>query len=85
MTVTVDLPDDLAARLSADAREQGRELAAVVVDTLAAAYSEDVDEETLEAIGRGLVQMDADQSFTLDEIRAHTDAVLAARSTKPGV
>ena len=93
MTITIELsalrPETLAA-LQADAQAQGRDLAEVAVQQLDALYSDEeemLDEETLAAIGRGLADVEAGRTFSLEEVRARTDAALdafVARSRKAG-
>ena len=88
MTITLDLKPETLAALQADAEAQGRNLAEVAAEQLDALYSEGeetLDEETLDAIGKGYADVDAGRTFSLEEVRAHTDAALdafVARSQK---
>jgi len=85
VTITIELPDELATRLRADAEAQGRDVAAVVADTVAAAYDDEeaeMDDETIAALERGVADVEANRTFSLDEVRNRTDAALAARFGK---
>lgn len=88
MTITIDLKPETMAALQADAEVLGRdptEVAARLLDILYSEEEETLDEETLDAIGRGLADVEAGRTFSLEESRAITDAVLdafVARSQK---
>ena len=87
MTITLDLRPETLAALRADAEAQGRSAEEVAAEHLAALYGdgeEAPDEETLAAIGRGFADLDAGRSLSLEEVRARSDAALAARFGKIG-
>lgn len=86
MIVTIELPDDLAQQLRADARTQGRDIASVVYDAVAAAYGQEheLSSTTVAALEQGLADLEAGRTFSLEEVRARTDAALAARRGKTG-
>lgn len=78
MSITLELPADLEAALRADAEAQGLSIEEVAALQLAAIYGN--QEETLEAIGRGLADVEAGRTFSLEEVRAHTEAALGETS-----
>ena len=90
MTITIDLKPETLAALQADAEAKGRDPAEVAAEQLDALYGDEEetwDEETLAAIGRGLADVEAGRTFSLEEVRARTDAALdafVAHSQKAG-
>ncbi len=86
MTITIDLPEDAAATLNERARAEGRPAAELVAEVVTerfgtASDAEDfpLDEDAIEKIQRGLAQVDAGQTMSLEEAQANFKATFSKR------
>jgi predicted transcriptional regulator len=79
-TLTLTLPDDLAERLAVLPPSEVNAYAVQALADLVEADGADseLNEETIAAIEQGLADMDAGRTFSLEEVRARTDAALDA-------
>ena len=79
MTLTLELPDEIAARLSAtypDEVERNRALLCSIVDTIEAEQRDKA--EMIEVIHAELANIEAgSKSYTLEEMRQHWDEMRA--------
>ncbi len=85
MTITIDLPEDTAANINERAQAQGRAVAELAMEAVTDRYGssdeEDfpLDDDAVEKIGRGFVDMDAGRTVSLEDSRTRIRALLAAR------
>ena len=68
MTVTLEIPDDLHARVDAIARRSGLSSSQVVADALANGYSLDWQEQFLDRVAAGVDAADRGDFAADDEI-----------------
>ncbi len=77
MTITIDLPEDTLANLNERAQAQGRPAAELVAEVVTERFGADydaeefpLDEDAVEKIRRGLAEVDAGQTMSLEEAQA---------------
>lgn len=77
MTLTIELPETALAHLEADAQAQGRPVAEVAGERLAALYSgrgklevDRLDADDVAAVERGLADMEAGRTQSLEDYEA---------------
>lgn len=68
MTVTLDIPDDLKARVDAIARRSGLSTSQIVADALDKGYSLEWQEQFLDKVAAGEAAADRGEFATDDEI-----------------
>ena len=68
MTVTLDIPDELQARVDAIARRSGLSASQVVADALSKGYSLDWQERFLDKVAAGVEAADRDEFAKDDEL-----------------
>ena len=85
MTMTIDLPEATMAHLIAQEQAFGRPAAAIAAEIVAERFSAAGEEEafsmdpaTIDAIQRGIEDVEAGRTYSLEEVIAHSDAALAA-------
>ncbi len=85
MTITIDLPEDAAATLNERARAEGRPIAELATEAVTDRYGSfdeeefPLDADAVENIRRGLAEVDAGQTMSLEEARADFKAAFSAR------
>ena len=86
MTITIDLPEDTAANLRERARAQARPAVELVTEAIIERFGTDYDPEkfpldadAVEKIQRGLAEVKAGQTLSLEEARTDFRATFALR------
>lgn len=84
MTLTIEVPDDLAAALSELPEAERNHYAVALMragwqanDDAAAMDADEIDEEAVAAIAEGLADMEAGRLLTIEQVDANIEAVLA--------
>ncbi len=86
MTITIDLPEETAANLRERAHAQARPaaelVAEVIIERFGTNYDPDdfpLDADAVEKIQRGLAEVEAGQTMSLEEARADFRATFVTR------
>jgi predicted transcriptional regulator len=85
MIITIDLPEDTAATLNERARAEGRPIAELATEAVTDRYGcfdeEEfpLDADAVKKIRRGLAEVDAGQTMSLEKARADLKAAFATR------
>ncbi len=86
MTITIDLPEETVANLRERAQAQGRPAADLAAEVVTERYGADYDPEefpldadAVEKIQRGLAEVKAGQTLSLEEARADFRETFALR------
>ncbi len=81
MTLTIDLPDDLAQRLRARAAEAGQDINEYAIALFQEATDEEPDPELIAALREGMADLQAGNLLTLEQVDAAVDAAIKAAKT----
>jgi len=86
MTITIDLPEHTLANLNERAQAQGRPAAELVAEVVTERFGADhdaedfpLDADAVEKIRRGLAEVEAGQTMSLEEARADFKASFSKR------
>ena len=85
MTLTIDLPDELASRIKAILPEEERRQFAVSAIAEAILLREQDSAECIAAVEEGIADMKAGRTISLEEEKAHWEQQKAALLSNSGV
>ncbi len=81
MTITIELPDDLAERVRARAAEAGQDINEYAVAMFREAVEEEPDPELIAALREGIADLEAGNLLTLEQVDAAVEAAINAAVT----